>query len=419
MYDSFRYLIDFTNQRKPCVACRPVCAFCAFCVCPGPTGTLSSRPMSIPDIATLRPAVRRRLLPWFARNARDLPWRTEPRPPYAVWISEIMLQQTRVDTVIPYFQRFLARFPNPAALAAAPLHDVLKLWEGLGYYSRARHLHQAAKILVRDFGGQLPADPVQLATLPGLGPYATAAVASFAFGLPLAVLDGNVIRVFSRLLALPDDVTLPATRKTLQLLADALLPKDRPAAANEAWMELGALLCTPRRPRCDECPLRPVCRAARLPHPESYPRKKKKMKVPHKVVGAAVILNAKNQILIAQRNPEKGMLAGLWEFPGGKIADGETMPQCIARELKEEMGLALEVGPHLVTVHHAYSHFTIELHAHFARIRAGRPRHLECAGHAWTTPDRFDDFPFSKADHEIIRALRALPRPPRLRDYFD
>ncbi len=371
-----------------------------------------------PRIQSLRTAVRRRLLPWFARNARDLPWRTAPRQPYAVWISEIMLQQTRVDTVIPYFHRFLARFPDPSALAAAPLQDVLKLWENLGYYSRARQIHKAAKILVRDFGGKLPADPAQLAELPGLGPYTTAAIASFAFGHPLAVLDGNVIRVFSRLLALPDDVGLPATKRKLQSLADALLLRDRPAAVNEAWMELGALVCTPRAPRCPACPLRGGCRAAKLKTPAAFPKKKKKMKLPHKVVGAAVILNAKNQILIAQRNPEKGMLAGLWEFPGGKIASGESMPECIARELKEEMGLALEVGPHLVTVHHAYSHFTIELHAHFARIRSGRPRHIECAGHAWTTRDHFDDFPFSKADHEIIRALRALPAPPRLRDYF-
>ena len=369
-------------------------------------------------IRSLRAAVRDRLLPWFAAHARPLPWRAEPRPPYAVWISEIMLQQTRVDTVIPYFHRFLARFPDPASLAAAPLRDVLKLWEGLGYYSRARQLHNAAHLLVRDHGGRLPADPARLAALPGLGPYTTAALASFAFGLPLAVLDGNVIRVFARLLALPDDVGRPATRKKLQLLADALLLRDQPGPTNEAWMELGALVCAPRAPRCPDCPLRPVCRAAKLHAPEAFPKKKKKMKVPHKIVGAAVILNSKNQILIAQRKPEGGMLAGLWEFPGGKIAPGESMPQCIARELKEEMGLSLEVGPHLVTVPHAYTHFTIELHAHFARIRSGRPRHIECADHAWVTRDQFDAYPFSKADLDIIRAIRARPSPPRLRDLF-
>lgn len=329
-----------------------------------------------------------------------------------------MLQQTRVDTVIPYFHRFLARFPDPAALAAAPLRDVLKLWEGLGYYARARQLQKAAQQLVRDHGGKLPSDPEQLAALPGFGPYTTAAVASFAFGHPLAVLDGNVIRVFARLLALPDDVGLPSTKKKLQQLADALLLKDKPGATNEAWMELGALVCAPRAPRCAVCPLREVCRAVKLKSPEAFPRKKQKMKVPHKVVGAAVILNAKNRILIAQRKAEGGLLAGLWEFPGGKIAPGETMPQCIDRELQEEMGIALDVGPHLITVHHAYSHFTIALHTHFARIKSGRPRHLECADHAWVTRDQFDDYPFSKADLDIIRAIRALPKAPRLRDYF-
>ncbi len=161
-----------------------------------------------------------------------------------------------------------------------------------------------------------------------------------------------------------------------------------------------------------------VCLAARQSQPEAFPVKKKKPKVPHKRVGAAVIVDARNRILIAQRNPEGGMLAGLWEFPGGKQAEGETMPECIARELKEEMGLTIEVGAHLVTVHHAYSHFTIDLHAHFARIRSGRPRHLDCAGHAWVRPVDFDAYPFSKADHGIIHAIRSLPRPPRQKDYF-
>lgn len=375
-------------------------------------------PPSSSRLVPIRKAVRHRLLPWFARHQRNLPWRAEPRAPYAVWISEIMLQQTRVDTVIPYYERFLARFPDVATLAAAPRQAVLKAWENLGYYSRARNLHRTARLLMRDFAGKLPATQAELATLPGLGPYTAAAIASLAFGQPCAALDGNIIRVLARLLALPDDVALPATRRKLQRVADHLLVREQPGRTNEAWMELGALVCTPRAPRCTECPLRSVCRAARQPNPTIYPRRKKKMKVPHKVVGAAIILNRRNQILIAQRPPEKGMLAGLWEFPGGKQNPGETMPECIARELHEEMGLRLAVGPRLLVVHHAYSHFTIELHAHFARIVSGRPLHLECAGHAWTTCDGFDDFPFSKADLEIIRVLRALPHPPRWRDYF-
>lgn len=330
----------------------------------------------------------------------------------------MMLQQTRVQTVLDYFPRFLRRFPDLPTLAAAPLQDVLKQWEGLGYYSRARAIHRAARLLAAQGRATLPSDPAELAALPGFGPYTTAAVASFAFHLPLAVLDGNVIRVFSRLAADSRSTASPAVRRSFQALADALLPRSSPGPANEAWMELGALVCTPRSPDCPSCPLAPLCRARAAGNPEAYPTKRKTMPLPHKIVGAAVILNRKNQIMIAQRKPEGGMLAGLWEFPGGKIAPGETMPQCIARELKEEMGLDLEVGPELVVVHHAYSHFTIALHAHFARILKGRPRHIDCAGHAWTTLSRIDAYPFSKADLQIIAALRALPRPPRYLDYF-
>ena len=369
-------------------------------------------------VPAVRRSIPRSLLPWFAANRRDLPWRTEPRNPYVVWISEIMLQQTRVDTVIPYFHRFMERFPTPAALAAAPLQDVLKAWEGLGYYSRARQLHKAAALIVARHGGQLPASPEALSALPGLGPYTVAAVASFAFGFPLAVLDGNVIRVLARLFAYPDDTVAPAARARLQALAQDLLPPRHAAETNEAWMELGALVCLPRSPRCDACPMQTVCLARHGDRPQAYPVKRRKMQIPHKIVGAAVILNARNQIMIAQRRPEGGMLAGLWEFPGGKLQEGETMPECIARELKEEMGLSLEVGPELTVVHHAYTHFTIALHAHFARILSGRPRHIECANHAWTTLASIDKYPFSKADLKIIEALRALPSPPRLKDIF-
>ena len=383
-----------------------------------PTPPPDSTAAAAAHVPAVRRAIVRGLLPWFAANRRDLPWRTAPRDPYAVWVSEIMLQQTRVDTVGPYVLRFMARFPTPTALAAAPLQDVLKLWEGLGYYARARQLHKAAARIVALHGGALPADPDALAALPGFGPYTVAAVASFAFGLPLAVLDGNVVRVLSRIFADPSDTAVPSVRTRFQALARDLLPAHRAAETNEAWMELGALVCLPRAPRCGDCPMHAVCLALRGNRPEAYPVKRRKMQIPHKIVGAAVILNARNQIMIAQRRPEGGMLAGLWEFPGGKLQEGETMPECIARELKEEMGLTLEVGPELTVVHHAYTHFTIALHAHFARILSGRPRHIECADHAWTTLSAIDRYPFSKADLKIIEALRALPSPPRLKDLF-
>lgn len=325
----------------------------------------------------------------------------------------MMLQQTRVETVVPYFQRFLARFPDVRSLAEVSLQEVLKQWEGLGYYSRARHIHRTSHILVRDFGGNIPKNPEILATLPGLGPYSVAALGSFAFGLPLAVVDGNIMRIFTRLLAWSGDIGRSSTKQKLQVMAEALLPPAQAAVVNEAWMELGALICSPRQPKCPACPMRGVCRAFELKQMESFPKKSKRKNIPHKVVGAAVILNRKGQILIAQRHPEGGFLAGLWEFPGGKRLAGETIAECIRRELREEMGVNLEIGPHLVTIQHAYSHFTIELHAYFARIRAGRPQHLECADHAWVRAADFNSYPFSKADVEIIRAIQRLPEPPR------
>ena len=232
------------------------------------------RMLSKEEAKKLRTAIRRRLAPWFEKNARICPG--EAKDPYAIWISEIMLQQTRVDTVIPYFQRFLARFPDVATLAAAPLQDVLKLWEGLGYYSRARHIHAASQILVRDFNGQLPENPEKLAQLPGLGPYTVAAIASFAFGQPLAVLDGNIMRIFTRWLASNEDIGQQATKKKLQKVADTLLLRDKAALVNEAWMELGALICTPRQPQCAICPMRGVCRAFSLKKWKRSPKREKK-----------------------------------------------------------------------------------------------------------------------------------------------
>ena len=372
-------------------------------------------------LGALREGVEGSLVPWFRGHAREMPWRgAYPRDAYRVWISETMLQQTRVETVVGYFRRFLERFPDAAALAAAPLGDVLKAWEGLGYYARARALHRAAKVIAEKHGGRVPGDAAALAALPGIGPYTAAAVGSFAFLRREAVVDGNVARVLSRVAGYGGDTGTAAGKSWLRGVAQAVLPEEpaEAAAANEAWMELGATVCTPRSPRCPECPLRETCAARRENAAEEYPRKRKKMKIPHKIVGAAVILDRRNRIMIAQRRPEGGMLAGLWEFPGGKIAEGETMEECIARELKEEMGLTLEVGKELTVVHHAYSHFTIELHAHFARILRGRPRHIECAGHAWTTLDGMDAYAFSKADLRIIEALRGIEGGVKYRDHF-
>jgi len=290
-------------------------------------------------------------------------------------------------------------------LATAPLQEVLKCWEGLGYYARARNLHKTAQYLVEHHRGRFPRTYEGLLALPGIGPYTAAAVASLAFNQDHAVLDGNVIRVLSRWTANDADVRRPATRRDLQALADRLLVQGDAARFNEAMMELGALVCTPRRPDCGNCPMRRVCAAYQAGEPEAYPRKARKAKVPHKEVGAAVVVNAKGEVLIAQRQTG-AMLGGLWEFPGGGQEPDETMETCVARELKEELGIEITVGEPLMIVRHAYSHFTISLHVYWARIQKGRPRPIHCADFRWVKIGNLRDYPFSRADLHIVERLQ-------------
>ncbi len=350
-------------------------------------------------------AVGASLLPWFRANARDLPWRRD-RSPYAVWVSELMLQQTRVDTVIPYFERWMRRFPDCATLAAAPLGEVLKAWEGLGYYARARNLHAAARRVCDDFGGTLPSDYAQLRSLPGIGPYTAAAIASFAFGGRHAVLDGNVERVLARLCAIDAPLKAPDTQRGLRELADRLLGDADPALFNEAMMELGALVCTPRDPACGVCPLRVPCRARRRV-PSDYPAKAPAKPIPTLVVGAAVTWRDDGNFLIALRHP-KGLLGGLWEFPGGKVEPGESLPDCVRRELKEELDLVVDVLAPCCQIRHTYSHFHLDLRVFHCRWRGDEPKALDCAGFRWVTCHDCADLAFGKADLGVLRHLRDL-----------
>lgn len=353
-------------------------------------------------------ACRGPLLRWFLRHRRDLPWRRE-RTPYRVWISELMLQQTRADQVAPYFERFVRRFPDEESLAAAPLASVLKLWEGLGYYARARRAHETARHLAACSGGRFPDTLEGLRALPGIGPYTAAAIGSLAFGLDAAVVDGNVVRVLSRLTTHEGDAAKPSAKRLFQAWATALLPPGRAGLFNEAMMELGATVCTPRRPSCASCPLRRVCRGRAEGDPERFPAKTRRARVPHKEVGAGVVVDARGRFLIAQRK-ETSMLGGLWEFPGGTREAGESIPQCIARELKEELGIDVEVGEHLVTVRHAFSHFTMDLHAHRCRLVRGRPRAIHCAAFRWEPLTGLRKHAYGKADLRIIEVLEAAAR---------
>jgi A/G-specific adenine glycosylase len=347
--------------------------------------------------------IKSKLLPWFAENKRSMPWRNN-RTPYRVWISELMLQQTRVDQATPYFRRFMKRFPSLRSLANASQEDVLKIWEGLGYYSRARNLHKAARIIANEMSGRFPSDYHDIIKLPGVGSYTAAAIGSLAFNQDRAVLDGNVIRVLSRLYAYTKDTRSPAARAELQQMTENLLVKGEAGSYNEAMMELGATICLPMNPKCEVCPVVSACLAARSGRPTDYPVKAPRKKVPHIVVGAAVIRNRKGEVLIAQRR-EKDMLGGLWEFPGGKQETGETIQQCITRELKEELGINVQVEDFLTTVHHAYSHFTMDMHTYFGRIKSGRPRPLHCQDYRWVRIPNLRDVPYSTADLNIIAEL--------------
>jgi A/G-specific adenine glycosylase len=344
------------------------------------------------------------LITWFEANKEDLPWRRSTDP-YAIWLAEVMLQQTQVTTVIPYYERFLARFPTVEALAAAPLDSVLKLWERLGYYNRAHNLHHAAQMIVEELGGQFPTTVEGLLSLPGVGRYTAGAVASLAFGVDAAVLDGNVTRVLARLFDIADDVTQASTRRYLWELAGRLLPAGRAGPWNEGLMELGRRVCTPGAPHCPICPLAAHCRARHEGVQEARPVRPPKKKLPHHDVTAGVITGPDGRLLIAQRPPD-GMLGGLWEFPGGKRRPGESLPECLRREVREELGIEVAVGSQITSVRHAYTHFRITLYAFACRHVSGEPQAIECADWAWVTPDELERYAFPVTDQKIITALR-------------
>jgi A/G-specific adenine glycosylase len=355
------------------------------------------------------PAIAPKLLAWWDAGHEEWPWR-QTKDPYAIWVAEVMLQQTQIATVIPYYERWMARFPTVADLAAAPLQEVLKLWEGLGYYSRARYLHAAAQTVAAEYDGRLPTTAAALQKLKGIGPYTAGAIASIAFGEATPVVDGNVIRVLSRLADLEADVTQSATKKQLWQMAAALVPEERPGAYNQALMELGQQICAPKRPRCLLCPLADRCRARRRGTQLERPVRPPRRNTPYYDVAAGIIWRngrgAEEEFLIAQR-PLDGLLGGLWEFPGGKQEAGESLPGALRREIAEELGIAVTVEEQLTRIKHAYTHFRITLHAFHARLADGRPQNIEVADHAWVTLADLPAYPFAVTDQKIIAALRA------------
>jgi A/G-specific adenine glycosylase len=333
---------------------------------------------------------RQLLLDWYRGNRRDLPWR-RIRDPYAVWISEAMLQQTRVETVIPYWERFLARFPDVRSLAAAEPDAVLGAWAGLGYYSRARNLHRAARMLASGNGGCLPDTAEGLRELPGIGRYTAGAVASIAFDRPEPVVDGNVARVLVRLHGIHADPKRPSVAARLWQLAEELVRGPSPGDLNQALMELGALVCTPRAPRCPVCPLRRRCAARRAGDAETLPVKARRP-TPRAVQAVAGLVRRRGRVL-AVRRPARGLLGGLWELPGGELAPRERPETGLRRALAERTGLALGRAEKRGEVRHAFTHRSLRLHVFRCDTPEGRVRLNGFDAHRWLAPSELPALP--------------------------
>lgn len=356
-------------------------------------------------------AFRRALLDWYGENRRDLPWR-RARDPYAVWISEIMLQQTRVDQVRPYYDRFMERFPTAEHLGKAPLEDVLKAWEGMGYYARARNLHRAAQRVVGEHGGQIPDDAARISDLPGIGPYTAAAILSIAFGRDCPVVDGNVVRVLSRLFHLTDNPAASAARKRIDGLAGRLLARGRAGDFNQAMMELGATVCTPRQPRCGACPVSPYCEARiMLPDPSVLPRKRPRKQRPHHHVAAGII-RRKEEVLIVRR-PTDGLLGGLWEFPGGVVGKGVEEETFLAEEMKNSLGIDVRVDHAVATLRHAFTHFEMTLQGYSCSYLEGVALHRDGNECRWVRFEDLGRFAFPRAYQRLIEAAAERNEGPR------
>ena len=354
-----------------------------------------------------------KLLDWYPRNRRDLPWR-RTRYPYRIWVSEIMLQQTRVETVIPYYLNFLKKFPTLNALAEAPRSSVMKAWEGMGYYSRIRNLHDAAKEIVQKNGGEVPKAYEELIRLPGIGRTTAGAILSFAFHQDRPILDGNVRRVLSRVFRIEKDPMDPVTQRELWKLSESLIPKGKGYLFNQAIMELGATVCLPRNPKCPFCPLKDVCLANRYNLQNSLPVKVKKKPLPHYDIAAGIIWKGK-KVLIALR-PQKGLLGGLWEFPGGKKEKGESLEKCLKREVREELGIQIRVrsaSGGFMSVKHAYTHFKITLYTFSCVYVKGNPRTLHCDDWKWVSLNELSQYAFPAANRKIINELLKTNSPPK------
>jgi len=337
-----------------------------------------------------------RLLSWYHQHARILPWRGYSDP-YVVWVSEIMLQQTRVETVIPYFHRWMERFPTINDLAAASEDDVLILWEGLGYYSRARNLQKAARIIEDKYNGQLPRNLDALRQLPGVGRYTVGAIASIAFGMSEATLDGNIRRVFTRVFNIHVPADSPSGEKLLWNLVTENLPEGKAGDYNQALMDLGAIICLPKNPICLKCPIARLCKSLKLGVQDQLPILKPRKKIPHYIFAAVVVMK-KGRVLITKR-PANGLLGGTWEFPNGRVSKNPAAE--MSKMLRSSYHLKVRGRGALGIVNHAYSHFKVTVHVYQGEfISMSKNRNLK-----WVKYPDLEGIPMGKVNRQITQLL--------------
>ncbi|AXF57645.1 A/G-specific adenine glycosylase [Salicibibacter kimchii] len=336
----------------------------------------------------------RKILKWYEKNKRPLPWR-ENKDPYRIWVSEIMLQQTKVDTVKPYFENFMNKFPTPEVLAEAEEEQVMKAWEGLGYYSRARNLQSAVKEVVHHYGGEIPKSPEDFASLKGVGPYTKGAVMSIAYDLEEPAVDGNVMRVLARVLLIGDDIGKQRTRKQVEQDVRALMVGTSPADFNQALMELGALVCTPKNPDCTACPVNNTCRAYQRGMTRELPVKAKKKKQQRQTMAAAVIENKNGEILVEQR-PDKGLLAGMWQFPMVE-ASPALLHEAMSNYLKETHHVDVVLEATEQRFDHVFSHLIWDIHV----FRTTAHAHTLTLNGKWLTKTKAKQLAFSVSHQKI------------------
>ena len=338
------------------------------------------------------------VLDWFDDSKRELPFRNTTNP-YLIWLSEIMLQQTQVKTVIPYYKKWIKKYPSIQSVANARQSELLKCWEGLGYYARCRNFHESARIILKNHDGIIPSNWEEFRSLPGVGDYTAAAVLSIAFKQPIPAIDGNARRVMARVLGLRK-----FSKRNMSIMKSTLckwIHKARPGDFNQAIMDIGACICFPTDPDCMSCPINNYCKAFISGNPVRYPLKKKHKKIPNHTVVAGIIWR-RNQFLI-QKRYTNGMLGGLWEFPGGKVEPGEPLIDALKREIKEECGIRTKIIKQVGFINHAYSHFSITLYLYHCKTK-GEPL-VQKRIHKWITPGEIEKYAFPKANHKLFAIL--------------